>query len=72
MKNELFDTLVKMVGDHPRTFELFAFTLIFLLVAIAIESIGLMTMTAKVILGTGGAVIIVSITCGAIEENGGF
>ena len=72
MKDNLFSTLIKMVNDHPRTFELFVFTLIFLFVAIAIESIGLMTVTAKAILATGGTVTILAIVAGAIEENGGF
>ena len=72
MKNELFSTLVRMVGDHPRTFELFAFTLVFLLVAVAIESIGLTTVTTNCILGVGGTVTIFAIAVGAGVENGGF
>ena len=72
MKDNLFSILVKMISDHPRTFELFAFTLIFLFVAIAIESIGLMTTTAQAILITGGIMTILAIVVGALAENGGF
>lgn len=72
MKDNLFSILVEMISDHPRTFELFAFTLVFLFAAIAIEYIGLMTTTAQVILITGGIMTILAIVAGAIEENGGF
>ena len=68
MKEKFYVLLLEMIEEHPRTFELFAFTIIFLLIQICLESLGLVSNTTDFIMMIGGGVVALAIGLGALND----
>ena len=69
MKEKFYALLIEMIKEHPRTFELFAFTLILSLVQVCIEFTGLASATSNAIVLCGGGFLVLAILVGAMNDN---
>ena len=69
MKEKFYALLIEVIEEHPRTFELFAFIVIFLLIQVCLESLGLASDTTDFITMIGGGVVALAVGLGAANDN---
>ena len=69
MKEKLLSLMLEIIEEHPRTFELFAFTLLFLFIQVCIECMGVSSVKTDCILIAGGGMTALAIGLGAFNDN---